>query len=183
MKLPLSYYGDPVLRKKGEPVLEITSEIKKIVEDMIETMEANNGIGIAAPQVGHSLRIFITHVPTLQDDDEVDSGVLRIFINPEILEVSDEMTTISEGCLSIPDIHGKVARPFKVKVKALGIDGNEFIEEFEGLESHCVLHENDHINGVLFVDRVKGKERNQLDPLLRKVKDQYFLSQKSKKKR
>ncbi|MEC7839423.1 MAG: peptide deformylase [Chlamydiota bacterium] len=182
MKLPLSYYGDPVLRKKGEPVMEITDEIKKFVEDMIETMEAENGIGLAAPQVGRSLRIFITHVPTLHEDNEVDSGTLRVFINPEILEFSEEQTVISEGCLSIPSITGDVIRPYRVKVKALDLEGNEFIEEFTGLESHCVLHENDHINGVLFIDRVKGKERKKLDPLLRKVKESYFLQKKSKKK-
>ncbi len=180
MELPLSYYGDPVLRKKCQPVDEITDEIKKLVEDMVDTMEANNGIGLAAPQVGLEHRIFITYVPLQDEEGEYGTGQLRVFINPEIIEFSEEQTEMNEGCLSIPTVHGEVVRPFRVKVQALNLEGNEFVEEFTGLEAHCVLHENDHINGVLFVDRIRGKERKALDAQLRKVKNDYYSRRKKK---
>lgn len=180
MELPLSYYGDPVLRKKCQPVDEITDEIKKLIEDMVDTMEANNGIGLAAPQVGKDHRIFVTLVPMVDETGEYGPGQLRVFVNPEILEYSEEKTQITEGCLSIPTVHGEVIRPYRVKVKALDVDGQEFVGEYEGLEAHCVLHENDHINGVLFVDRIRGKERKALESQLRKVKDQYYSRRKNK---
>lgn len=180
MELPLTYYGDPVLRKRGEVVQEITKEIDKLIEDMIDTMEANNGAGIAAPQVGRSLRIFVTCCSYYDENGELVPGTLRVFINPEILEVSDQYSQMTEGCLSIPTIHADVIRPANVKVKALDRDGKEFIGEYSGLEAHCVLHENDHINGVLFIDRIKSKEKKTLDTKLRKVKEQYYLRQKKK---
>ncbi len=178
MELLLTYYGDPVLRKKCLPVEKIDDEVKKLVNDMVDTMEAHNGIGIAAPQVGSSLRIFITYVPIEDEEGEVSPGTMRVFINPEIIEYSEEQTEMQEGCLSIPTVTGTVARPCKVQVKALDLEGNEFVGEFSGLEAHCVLHENDHINGVLFVDRVRGKERKMLAKKLRKVKEDYYLKRK-----
>jgi peptide deformylase len=182
MELLLTYYGDPVLRKKCQPVGEITDEIKKLVEDMIDTMEANDGIGLAAPQVGKLLRIFITYVPL--EDDEAEGGYidgkLRVFINPEILEFSEEKIEMVEGCLSIPTIKGDVVRPYRVKIKFMDLEGNTQVEEFTDLEAHCVLHENDHINGVLFIDRIRGKERKLLDTQLRKVKEQYYTRWKKK---
>lgn len=175
MELALTYYGNPVLRKKCLPVGKITDEIKKLVDDMVDTMEAHNGIGLAAPQVGISMRIFVTCVPVEDEDGEYEPGELRVFINPEILEVSEEISEISEGCLSIPTVRGFVERPYRVKVRATNLQGNLFTGEFVGLEAHCVLHENDHINGVLFIDRMRGKERKALDGALRKVKEKYFL--------
>lgn len=174
MKLPLTYYGDPILRKKCSPVVEINDEIKALVADMIETMEASNGIGIAAPQVGRSLRIFITHVSYENDKEELIQKPLKIFINPEILDFSIDKSIMSEGCLSIPKVHGDVARPCTVKVKATNLENCEFIEEFQGLEAHCVLHENDHINGVLFIDRMDKKERKEIEKKLRQVKHDYY---------
>lgn len=176
MKLPLIYYGNQILRKKCQLVSEINEEIKSLVENMIDTMEANNGIGIAAPQVGSNLRIFITKIPLYNEDKEVSPGELKVFINPEILEYSREESILSEGCLSIPKVHGNVSRPYKIKVKALNLEGKEFTEELEGLDSHCVLHENDHINGVLFIDRMDKKERKLIENDLRILKKKYSNS-------
>jgi peptide deformylase len=173
MKLSLAYYGDPILRKKGSPVVEINDEIRQLVADMIETMEANNGIGLAAPQVHRSLALFITSVPLEGPDDTSIPGTLRVFINPKIISYSKEQWECSEGCLSIPLLYGSVNRPLKVTVQATDLDGREFIQEFEGLEAHAVMHENDHINGVLFIDRIRGKERKELEPQLREVKKKY----------
>src|ERR1700733_734328 len=157
MKLPLAYYGDPILRKKTVPVLELNEEIRQLVADMVETMRASNGVGLAAPQIHRSLSIFITCVPQEQPDGKWIPGKLRVFINPKILSVTKETEVHSEGCLSIPKIYGEVERPFKVTVRATDLNGYTFEEEFSGLEACCVLHENDHINGVLFVDRIYGK--------------------------
>lgn len=173
MKLPLAYYGNPVLRKKCEPVKEITPEIQQFVQDMIETMHAENGIGLAAPQVKHSLTIFITEAPTLDQNQEWQTGVLRIFINPKILAVSQEEWVCSEGCLSIPKLYGDVSRPLKVRVQATNLEGELFEQEFFGLEAHAVLHENDHINGVLFIDRMHGKKRKDMEPILKQIKKKY----------
>lgn len=180
MELPLTYYGDPILRKKCQPVEKITDEIKKLVADMVDTMEAANGIGLAAPQIGRSLRVFVTCVPIEDESAEGEylQGELRVFINPEILEVSEEMSEISEGCLSIPTINGYVERPYSIKVKAMDLEGNPFVMEAFGLDAHCILHENDHINGVLFIDRIRGKERKAIEDKLRKVKETYYLRHK-----
>lgn len=174
MKLPLAYYGDPILRKKCEPIGEITDEIRQLVSDMVETMEANNGIGLAAPQVSRLLRLFIMCIPSEDEEGNTVPGVLRVFINPEIVEYSDEESACSEGCLSIPKLYGEVSRPHRVRVRAMDLEGNIFEDEFEALDSHCVLHENDHINGVLFIDRIHGKERKEMEGKLREIKKTFY---------
>jgi len=173
MKLPIAYYGDPILRKKCISVDEITDEIRVLVEDMLETMRENNGIGLAAPQVHEGFRIFVTQVPYENEQDEWQEGTVRVYINPTIISYSNETHIDSEGCISIPTLRSDVERPYKITVKATDIDGNSFELNLEGLEARCVLHENDHINGVLFIDRIKGKERKLLEPKLRKIKKDY----------
>jgi peptide deformylase len=174
MKLPLAYYGEGILRKKGAPVTEITDEIRALVKDMEETLSHHGtGIGLAAPQVKQSLSLFIIKVPERQEDGSWIEGKVRVFINPKIISVSSELNVREEGCLSIPGIYAEVVRPVSVKIRATDLDGNVFEEEFTGLEGRCVLHENDHINGVLFVDRIRGKERNVLEPKLQAIKKKY----------
>ncbi len=174
MKLPLAYYGDPVLRKKTTRINAINDELRQLVADMIETMHAANGIGIAAPQVHHSLSLFIICVPTEGPDDTWIPGKLYVFLNPKIISVSEELWEHVEGCLSIPKLYGKVTRPLKVKVEYTDLEGNRLTEDFSGLEGSAVMHENDHINGVLFIDRMKGKERQEIEPLLREIKKKYY---------
>lgn len=175
MELPLAYYGDPVLRKKGCPVEEITDEIRQLVNDMIDTMRANDGIGLAAPQVHRSLTLFVTEIP-IPSKDEVTGegkwlpGPVRVFINPTITALSEEQVTNEEGCLSIPEVHGPVTRPVAIKIKATDLDGKEFEEEFQWLDARCFMHENDHINGVLFIDRIHGKARTEMESQLRALK-------------
>lgn len=175
MKLPLCYYGNPALRKKCLPIEEINDEIRQLADDMIETMQSFNGIGLAASQVGRLHRIFVTQVPVEEKDGEYSDGEIRVFINPEIIEVSEEECIISEGCLSIPKIYLDISRPIKVTLRALDIEGKSFTETFEGLNAHCILHENDHINGVLFIDRVRGKVRKEIEPHLRKIKKKFNI--------
>ncbi|NGX42644.1 MAG: Peptide deformylase [Chlamydiae bacterium] len=174
MKLPLAYYGDPMLRKKGVAVEVIDDEIRQLVRDMVDTMIEHNGIGLAAPQVHRSLDIFITAAPNKQPDGSWKPGELRVFINTKILFVSEEKESTSEGCLSIPTLYAEVVRPVKIRIHATDLDGNEFEEEFSGLEARDILHENDHVNGVLFVDRIQGKERKEIEPKLREIKKTYY---------
>ena len=142
--------GDPLLRKKSRPVDEITPRIIKLLDDLADTMYYDNrGIGIAAPQVGVLRRVFIVDIGD-------DHGLIE-FINPEILETSGSQVG-SEGCLSVPGKTCEVDRPSHVKVKALDREGNEFVLEAEDLLARCICHENDHLDGILFIDKsVDGK--------------------------
>ncbi len=139
--------GDDVLVKNCKEVKEITPRIKELVEDMFETMYEANGVGLAAPQVGILKRIFVIDV-TGEDP--------MVFINPEILETSGEQTGY-EGCLSVPGKSGIVTRANYVKAKATDLDGNEFIIEGEELLARAIQHENDHLNGKMYVDKVEGE--------------------------
>lgn len=138
--------GDPILNKKAKKVASITESIITLLDDMTETMYVEDGVGLAAPQVGVLRRIFVI---------DIGEGVIE-FINPEILEVSGEQTGI-EGCLSVPGKTGNVTRPNYVKVKALNRDGKEFVLEGEELMARAILHEYDHLEGELFISKVEGE--------------------------
>ncbi len=137
-------YGDPVLRKNAEKVEVVTDEIRTILLDMAETMYEAPGVGLAAPQIGINLRLVVI------DTD----GVLRKIINPAILEYSLETESCEEGCLSVPGIYEKVRRAKKIKVKYLNEKGEEVIEEVEDLLARAFQHEIDHLDGLLFVDKL-----------------------------
>jgi peptide deformylase len=171
--LKLVYYGNPILRQKSEPVKEIDDEIKNLIESMIETMRAHNGLGLSAVQVARTVRIFVMSIPVQQPDNTWVRGPLYAFVNPEILGISEQVWVHNEGCLSIPKLYADVTRPYRVRVRALNERGEEFVKDFEGMEARCILHENDHINGVLFIDRVKGKERQAMEQPLREIKKRY----------
>ena len=136
--------GDPVLRKISKPVKEITPKIVTLVDDMLDTMYEAMGVGLAAPQVGILKRIVVI---------DIGDGPI-VLINPEILETSGEQTG-DEGCLSLPGESHEVERPNYVKVKAFNEKGEEFILEGEELLARAILHENDHLDGILYIDHVK----------------------------
>ena len=138
--------GDDVLRKKCKVVTEITPRTLKLIKDMAETMYEADGVGLAAPQVGILQRIFVI--------DVFDDYGLRVFINSEILEVSGTQIG-EEGCLSVPGEAAEIERPNYVKVKALNEKGEEFVLEATELLARAILHENDHLNGKLFIDYLK----------------------------
>ena len=142
----IRHEGDPILRKKSMTVVEMNERTKELIEDMIETMQEAEGAGLAAPQVGILKRIFIV---------DVDENGPIVMINPEIIQ-TDGCQVGEEGCLSIPGYFAEVQRPNYVKVKFQNIDMEEVIMEGEELFARAVLHENDHLNGILFVDRLKG---------------------------
>lgn len=138
--------GDEVLRKRSKEVTEITDRTLKLIKDMAETMYDADGVGLAAPQVGILQRIFVI--------DVYDGEGLRVFINPEILEVKGSQVG-EEGCLSVPGEVADIERPNYVKVKAINEKGEEFVLEATELLARAVLHENDHLDGKLYVDYVK----------------------------
>lgn len=181
MKLELAYYGDPILRKKASLVDEINDEIKNFINDMVETFHSMpNAVGLAAPQVHRSLSIFLTEAPEMGENKTWLPGKLRIFINPKILSVSENDCIYQEGCLSIPNIYEDVERPIEVTLEAQDLNGNKFVETFRGYTARTILHENDHVNGVLFIDRIRGKKRRELEPLLREIKKKYYQKNKAR---
>ncbi len=143
--------GDDVLRKETKPVKDVTRRTKILIEDMFDTMYEANGVGLAAPQVGVLKQIFVVDV-----GDEEGNNVPYVFINPEIIE-REGVQVDFEGCLSVPGKSGKVARAEKVKVKAFDKDMNEFELEAEGFLARAIQHEYDHLNGVVYVDKVEGR--------------------------
>lgn len=173
MNLELAYYGDKVLRQKAEPVTRFDDELREFIAALEQKMLSTKGLGIAAPQVHRSLRIFIINIPVKGSDDEYHPGKSWCFVNPKILSVSEQSWTAQEGCLSIPKIYEDVTRPLSVKVEYQDPQGNVITQEFTGWEARAILHENDHINGTLFIDRIHGKRRKALEPLLNDIKRKF----------
>jgi peptide deformylase len=164
--LALAYYGDPILRKVADPIQKITDDIHKLVEDMIETMDASDGIGLAAPQVHRSIQLFIIRKPVEMEGGKVEFGEVKVFINPKVSNPSIETWKVSEGCLSIPTINGEVERPKEITVEYLDLEGRLIQERVSGWEARVIMHENDHINGILFIDHLEAEIRKGLEPLL-----------------
>jgi len=151
-----------VLKQKSEPVAAVDDDLRRLMDDMLQTMYAAPGIGLAAIQVGVPKRIIVMD---LARGDEAKAP--RFFVNPEILWASEEVIPYEEGCLSVPEIYDEVERPAKVRVRYLNYDGERIEEEAEGLYAVCIQHEIDHLNGVLFIDHLSRLKREQA---VRKVK-------------
>lgn len=185
--LPVRFCGDPVLRRQAAPVLAVTPEIRTLAEQMERTMFENDipGIGLAAPQVGVPIRLIVLGLdPDSGGDDGEDEegaapppprrplspGELLLLprmpmalINPEIVWKSPETSVVVEGCLSIPEINGPVERPARILLRASTLDGESFTLECGGLLGRCLQHEIDHLDGVLFVDRLKPEDRAKVE--------------------
>ena len=154
---PILVLPDPRLRLVSEPVKAIDDEIGRLVDDMFETMYGAPGIGLAAIQVGVPKRVITAD---LAKKDEPRAP--QVFINPEILSRSEELSTYEEGCLSIPEIHEDVERPAKVRVRYLDRDGKPHEVDAEGLLATCLQHEIDHLDGVLFIDHISKLKRDRI---------------------
>jgi peptide deformylase len=160
---PIVIYGDPVLRDVAEPVESIDQGVKDLVSDMIGTLKRAHGLGLAAPQVGVSKRLFIV------DLSAVDiNASLMVFINPEILETEDQVE-MEEGCLSFPGIYQKIVRPARVRIRAQNVDGKEFELTADGIAARAILHEYDHLEGVLFIDHISPFARSLLRGRLKRL--------------
>lgn len=169
----LIHYGNPLLRQKSLPVAEIDDHVRDIVDDILRALRERNGAGLCAPQIGELLRIFVVQVDS---DEEDGTGFMTpplVCINPTIEIIGDEYETTLEGCLSIPKVYEEVERPYRVRLTAMDLDGKTFTEEAFGYRARCMLHENDHLNGVLFIDRIGQKRKKQIAPLLKKIKKKF----------
>ena len=153
MILPIYLYGQPVLRKQTEEI-ENFPELKQFIADMYETLTAAEGCGLAAPQVGKAWRLFVVDGNELAEDYPECKDFKRVFINPELIEESEQTCTYSEGCLSLPGISENVVRPESVTLRYLDEDFNAHEETFTGFQARIVQHEYDHLEGHVFTDRI-----------------------------
>ncbi|HOY37897.1 MAG: peptide deformylase [Bacteroidales bacterium] len=154
MIYPIYVIGHPVLRRKTELVVKNSPEIQKFIDDMFETMAESDGVGLAAPQVGKSLRIFVVDTTPVAKDNVELMNFKRVFINPQIVEKSTETVLWEEGCLSIPGIHENVKRYTRLTMEYYDRDFNFVREELDGFKAIVVQHEYDHLDGVLFTDKI-----------------------------
>jgi len=159
---------DKRLRLVSKPVDKITPEIRKLVEDMFETMYDAPGIGLAAIQVAEPLRLITMDLAKKSEEGETNREP-RVFINPEILSSSEERSTYEEGCLSIPEYYEEVERPARVRVRYTDLEGKLHEEDAEGLFATCIQHEIDHLNGVLFIDYLSKLKRDRVNKKFEKA--------------
>lgn len=159
----LRFMGDPVLREKAEPVESVTAEVRTLIGDMFDTMYAEEGVGLAAPQVGIGLRVIVIDAR----EDDIEPFAL---INPQIVRLGDEVGRDEEGCLSIPGLKEIVERPTTVVVEAMNPDGEPVSIDAGGLLARILQHEVDHLDGILFLDRVSALKRKLLLNRWQKVK-------------
>ena len=169
MIYPIVIFGAEVLRK---PSVELTADypdLKKLIEDMFLTMAAADGCGLAAPQIGKNIRLFVVDCSPWGEEDEACKDYRRAFINPEIYEVSEETGLFNEGCLSLPGLHEDVRRPVAIKMRYLDENFVEHDELFDGMPARVIQHEYDHLEGKIFTDRVSPLRRNLLKGKMTKM--------------
>jgi len=171
MLLNILKYGDPVLRKKAAPVTEFNTELKKTADDMFYSMYANNGIGLAANQVGILKQLLVL------DASKEEKPLVFVLVNPKIIENSREKSNFEEGCLSFPGLNETIRRPLTIKVKFQDLTGKETLLEASGLLATVIQHELDHLNGILFIDRMTPVRRLLHSKELKEIKK---LSKKTK---
>jgi peptide deformylase len=165
--LPINVYGDKILRKKAVPVKEIDMELIEFIKNMSDTMHSASGIGLAATQVGSDKSLFVLDISVVEDYKHIKPIVM---INPEILELSDDKVTIEEGCLSIPDIRKEIIRPEKVRIKYFDTNMKEFTLDADELLARVIQHEYDHLEGVLFTDKLNEASQKKLKRDLARIK-------------
>ena len=169
MKYPVTVYGDTALRKETQNIDKNYEGLAEIISDMWETMYTSDGVGLAAPQVGKSIRIFVVDATSGAKEEPELANFKKVFINPEIVELSENECIMNEGCLSLPEIHEDVSRPEVVKVKYYDEDFNEHIEEFKGYAGRIIQHEYDHLEGILFIDHLSPLRRRLLKSKLSNI--------------
>lgn len=174
--LPIVTYNDPILRKKCKPIKENTPELQELINDMFETMYNSDGVGLAAPQIGKSICLFVMNSDEMGEDDEETFGPL-VMINPEILEKKGDKIPLDEGCLSIPAVNDKIIRPETVVVEFLDQNFEKQALEASGWTARVIQHEYDHLEGILFIDylsafrkRIHKSALNEIDSGAKPVK-------------
>lgn len=169
MIFPIVAYGDPVLRKKGEEITKDYPELSKLIDDMFDTMHKSRGVGLAAPQIGKAIRLFIIDSRKMYDEGEEEKGLEEVFINAQIIDEEGEDWRFEEGCLSIPTIREDVSRQPKITIQYY--DRNFKFQErsFDDLTARVIQHEYDHIEGILFIDHLKPLKKSLLKGKLEKI--------------
>lgn len=181
MIYPIVVFGAPVLREKCREIGPDYPEVKKLIEDMFLTLEEAEGVGLAAPQIGKSIRLFIVDCTSWGEDHPELADYRRAFINPEIYEVSEETKLYEEGCLSLPGLHESVRRSLAIRMRYLDENFEPHDEEFTGLPAWVIQHEYDHLEGVVFTDRLSPLRRNLIkSKLMSLTKGRYKCSYKTK---
>ena len=160
--LPIVEVPDPRLRQISSPVEKVDDEVRALVADMFETMYAAPGIGLAAIQVGVPKRILVIDLQEPEAEGGEPVRDPRVFINPEILQASDQEVPYTEGCLSVPDQYAEVDRPDRIRARWLDVEGKPHEEDVEGLLATCLQHEMDHLNGILFIDHLSRLKREMI---------------------
>jgi peptide deformylase len=179
MRLPIRKYGDPVLRAKGKQVESVDDEVRALAGDMLETMHAANGVGLAAQQVGHALQLTVLDVSQVEDRpstlklngkwvDDLSSVMPLVLLNPT-LALGPETETGSEGCLSFPDLNADIDRSISAEVEAETLEGEKVRIEASGLLARALQHEIDHLNGILFIDRMSSASKASLGSKLKRL--------------
>jgi peptide deformylase len=162
---PILTVPDPKLKLVSKPVERVDDALRALMDDMLETMYAAPGIGLAAIQIGEPVRVIVMDLAR-----EGEEPAPRHFVNPEIVWASEETAPYEEGCLSVPEIYDEVERPARVKIKYLNYKGEEIVEDCEGLYAVCIQHEMDHLNGVLFIDHLSRLKRDRAVAKVKKAK-------------
>jgi peptide deformylase len=170
MKLQLRYYGDPILRKRAAEVRAFDERLRQEADAMVEAMQYESGVGLAATQVGVEKRLLVALQMETPEDSEADPIVM---VNAEIVGRSPETWVFEEGCLSIPGIRGDVTRPERITVRYQDVDGTSHMIDIEGMFARVVQHEIDHLDGKLFIDYLSMGERTLLKPRLKKIVEKY----------
>ena len=169
MIFPIYLYGQPVLRKETNDIPLDYPDLDKLLENMFETMYRSEGIGLAAPQIGLSDRILVIDLSPLADDEPSFEGFKKVFINAHIIEMDGEEKNMEEGCLSIPNIHEKVARKNRIRIQYLDENLNPHDEIYEGYKARVIQHEYDHLEGKLFIDHIPGIRKQMIRSKLNKI--------------
>lgn len=178
MKRAIHIYGDPVLRNPAKAIAEIDCRIRTLSADMLDTMHAESGIGLAAQQVGETISICVVDLPAEMDQDDtgtpLNPGVAMpmTLLNPAIVQAGDESWTREEGCLSFPEIMGKIERPWTITLRYKDLEGVDHEQVFHGMLARVLQHEIDHLNGVLFIDRMSHVKRLALKGRLKRLRQE-----------
>ena len=181
MIYPIYVYGSPVLRKETEAASLSDPELKQLVSDMFDTMYAARGVGLAAPQIGKSVRLFVIDATPYAEDDPSLAAFKKAFINADIYERSAETVVMEEGCLSFPKLYENVSRPESIKIRYTDENGAEHDEEYTGMAARIIQHEYDHVDGIMFVDRLSPLRKTLLKSKLNNFsKGKFSASYKTK---
>jgi peptide deformylase len=171
MVRPIYLYGNPVLKEKAKKIALDHPDLQKLIQDMYDTMYYAKGVGLAAPQIGLSLRLFVVDSAPFYDDESKNKhkAIKKVFINPTIIEEFGQEWSFEEGCLSIPNLNAEVERTTHVKLKYLDENFKEHIEEFDEINARIIQHEYDHIEGILFIQKISPLKRQLINGKLNKI--------------